>query len=88
VDELRERLAAEQHEIWAHWMQYLFSVSITNPDGSYTIPQRTAYRWQRQMDTSYTLLTEKEKDSDREHADTTIKILQSLMEGVKLEIAP
>lgn len=33
-DQLREALADVSHEIWAHWMRYLFSVAITEPDGA------------------------------------------------------
>jgi hypothetical protein len=72
---LRERLAAIQHEIWAHWMKHLFSVSIRNADGSYTIPLDKARRWHEQVQRHYTELSECEKDSDREQAD---KILVAL----------
>ena len=33
-----EQLASEQHDIWSHWMNYLFSICETNDDGSVTIP--------------------------------------------------
>ena len=70
---MREELAAIQHDIWAHWMHYLFSVSRQNPDGSYTIPADKVERWLRQMETGYADLEEAERDSDREQAD---KILE------------
>lgn len=70
--DLRERIAAAQHEIWAHWMRYLFNVSIRNKDGSYTIPPDFVERWQRQINTPYEQLSESEKDSDREQAEKVL----------------
>ena len=64
-----EALAAIQHEIWAHWMRYLFSVCTLNEDGSVTIPKESVERWQRQIDTKYENLSEKEKASDRRQAN-------------------
>jgi hypothetical protein len=73
---LREKLSAVQHDIWAHWMRYLFSVSVRNPDGSYTIPSDKVERWQRQAQLAYVALSEREKDSDREQADRVLAELQ------------
>ncbi len=69
---LREELAETQHEIWSNWMEYLFSVSINNGDGTYTIPANKAERWMRQINTPYSELTENEKESDREQADKVV----------------
>ena len=49
-------------------MKYQFSQGTENEDGSFTIPAEKAQRWKRQMETNYTDLTEKEKDSDRQIA--------------------
>lgn len=73
--DLREALAAVQHDIWAHWHRYVISVSAQNPDGSLTIPADKVERWARQMNTSYQELSEKERESDRDQAD---KILARL----------
>lgn len=67
--EVRERLAAVAHEIWAHWMHYLFSKCEQNPDGSVTIPVGLVLRWCRQIDTPYNELSEQERESDRHQAD-------------------
>jgi hypothetical protein len=67
-----EKLASLQHEIWAHWMRYLFSVCRMNPDGSCTIPSELVQRWKRQMETPYDRLTEREKESDREQVEKII----------------
>ena len=70
--EVREALAEVAHEMWAHWMRYLFSKCEQNPDGSVTIPVTPLFRWNRQMDTPYTELSEKEKESDHHQADKMI----------------
>ena len=74
-EEQRERVASIQHEIWSHWMQYLFSVSQEYSAGSMMIPADKALRWHRQMHTPYADLTEKEKDSDRDQADKVLSVL-------------
>ncbi len=76
MDELREELAAQQHRIWADWMKHLFTVSARSIDGQVTIPAQAASRWQRQVETEYSDLTEYEKDSDREQADKILGVLQ------------
>lgn len=76
--ELNEQLASIQHKIWAHWMQYLFSVSIQNLDGSITIPKDKVERWKRQASTSYESLPQDEKKSDKEQAEKVLALLDSM----------
>lgn len=64
--ELLEKLAAIEHERWAHWQQYMHDQCQRADDGSLIIPAELAQRWQTQIDTPYADLTETEKDSDRE----------------------
>lgn len=71
----REQIAALQHEIWAHWMRYLFTCCEGNEDGSMTIPVDKVARWRRQIDTPYSELTDRERESDLEQADKIVKIL-------------
>lgn len=80
VTALREILAENQHEIWAHWMKYLFSVSDTNPDGTVEIPADKVARWMQQMKTPYIALSEQEKESDRHQADKVIAVLRTAYE--------
>jgi hypothetical protein len=75
MNDIREQLAALEHEQWAGWMNYLFEKSNENEDGSVVIPAALVSRWKRQMETSYVDLTEDEKESDRAIADKVIKIL-------------
>ena len=74
-NDLRERIADAQHEIWAHWMRYMLSIRELNEDGSATIPRSFVDRWKRQAKTTYRDLTEQEKRSDREQADKVIRVL-------------
>ncbi len=73
---MREKIAEIQHEIWSHWMRYLFSISEQNSDGSVTIPADKVKRWKRQMDTSYSNLSEAEKESDRDQANKILVIIK------------
>ena len=73
---LREPLADISHDIWSHWMRWMFSVGTMNADGTWTMPAEKVERWQRQMNTPYADLTEREKDSDREQADKILKVLK------------
>ena len=63
--EIVERVAALEHEQWAHWTAYMLD-NLT--------PENIA-RWKRQIDTPYDRLTEQEKESDRrwaqKHLDAT-----------------
>ena len=74
--ELREELAAIQHEIWSHWMKYLFSVCIDLPGDDMVIPKDFVSRWDRQVATPYCELSEAERESDREQADKVLAVLQ------------
>lgn len=76
-DDLREKLADVQHEIWSHWMKWQFSCCQQNSDGSLTIPAVKVERWQRQMNTSYNDLSFAEQESDREQADKVLNVLES-----------
>jgi hypothetical protein len=65
-DETVERLAAIEHERWAHWQRYVHRQCERQDDGSLVIPAELAARWEAQFETPYAELTEKERDSDRE----------------------
>lgn len=80
-DQLREALADVSHEIWAHWMRYLFSVAITEPDGARTIPADKVRRWTRQMATPYAELPESERVSDLEQADKILAVIEAVRNG-------
>jgi hypothetical protein len=74
--ERREQLAALAHEQWSGWMEYLFSKSIRLQDGGVLITPPYAERLRRQMTTSFTDLTEHEKQLDRHEADRVLALLK------------
>lgn len=59
-----EDKAKVAHDVWSHWMLYMFDQCIENKDGSMTIPAELVERWERQAITEYEDLTKKEQDSD------------------------
>lgn len=61
-----EKQAAVEHDIWSHWMKYMFSMCKVSPSGSAVIPAGLVDRWKEQMMIPYNLLSEKEKQSDRD----------------------
>lgn len=73
--ELIEKLAAIEHERWAHWQSYLHSKCLKNDNGSLTIPAELVERWNKQIDTGYEELTEDEKESDREQVQKYFYLL-------------
>ncbi len=70
-----EKLADVQHDIWASWMNYLFSLCRIDDNGDYIIPSKSVKHWQRQIETDYKDLTEKEKDGDREQVDKYLHLI-------------
>ena len=71
-----EKLAEVQHEIWSHWMKYLFSTTFIDDNGDVIISPDKAKHWKRQMLTPYSDLTEKEKESDRHMAQRVIDLIE------------
>ena len=65
-----ELVAEVQHEIWAHWMNYMFSQGEIDEyaGGDWVMPVEKVERWTRQMNTPYCQLTHKEQESDRHQA--------------------
>ena len=71
-----EVMASLVHDIWARWIDYLFSKSEMNEDGSCTIPASLVDRWQRQKETFYEDLSEEERYSDREIAKEILMVVK------------
>lgn len=72
MDNMGERLAALEHEQWAHWTKYMLD----------NLSTENIKRWRQQIKTPYSELSEKEKDSDRKWAikvtDIMVDELQQL----------
>ena len=80
INNLLEQLADREHIRWSGWMEYLFSKSTLNEDGTVTIPKWAVDRWKRQCDTHYKDLTEEEKESDREEARKSLRVIKYYLE--------
>jgi len=65
IKEFIENGAALEHNRWASWQKYLHSLCKKNADGSLLIPKDRVARWERQLKTSYSDLSEEEKEFDR-----------------------
>ncbi|MGA4900587.1 hypothetical protein ACPCAJ_22685 [Streptomyces griseoincarnatus] len=75
-----EELASVEHERWSHWQRYLHSQCVRNDDGSLTIPPELVRRWEVQMSTPYSELSEQEKESDREQVRRYLPIISNMIE--------
>jgi hypothetical protein len=73
--ELHETLAAIEHQRWADWQKYLHSKGHRGhndgdtPTGALLLPADDVERWERQIVQPYAMLSEQEKESDREQVD-------------------
>ena len=65
AERIVEEFASMEHRRWSNWQEYLHSRCTRNEDGSLTIPAVSVTRWERQIATPYSQLTEVEKESDR-----------------------
>ena len=64
--ELIEKLADIEHQRWADWQKYLHSKCIKDEKGNLIISAEFVKHLERQIETPYSELFEKEKESDRE----------------------
>lgn len=81
--QVQEKLANYAHKAWSGWMEYVFSKSIPykpgevqGEEGALIVPKWAVDRWQRQIETKYEDLPEREKDSDRAEASTMLAIVK------------
>jgi len=72
-----EPLADLMHQIWTHWMKYLYS-KLEEDDLGMVISWPDYNHWKQQMETDYSDLLELEKDSDREQAKKIIIVLRTI----------
>ncbi len=91
MSDKRESLAALEHEQWAHWTRYMLDVLeplLAYGRGVMREASRHGFgdakaiksleaikRWNRQINTPYEALTEKEQESDRVWADKVLEIV-------------
>jgi len=70
-----EKLAAIEHERWADWQRWCNSEIRANANDIES-PLR---RWDKQIETPYEQLSEREKDSDREQVRRYLPIIKDLI---------
>lgn len=77
-----EELADVEHQRWSHWQNYVHTRGVRQADGSLVIPAELVRRWDREMNTPYTALTEHEKESDREQVRKYLPIIVNALSKI------
>ena len=92
--DLVETIADFFHMNWSHWMKYLYTKleqydstgGFKDYDEDDFLMDRSDYdHWERQINTPYSELSEKEKDSDREWAIKLLKLIQKDLNYIRDE---
>lgn len=81
LDCLVDRLAAIEHERWAHWQRYMHGKAHRASDGSITIPADLVQRWERQIELPYDQLSDVERESDREQVRRYLPIIADALKS-------
>jgi hypothetical protein len=79
INKIKEQLADIEHQKWSHWQKYLHSKCVEHSDGKgewVCFPSELFRHWERQINTPYSELTEKEKDSDREQVERYLYLIE------------
>jgi hypothetical protein len=76
--ELRDTLAAIEHQRWASWQAWLHAQGTRHEDGSITLPADRVAAWERQIATPYEALSDRERASDLEQVDRYWPLLVDL----------
>jgi Zn-dependent M32 family carboxypeptidase len=77
ISELVETLANIEHERWSHWQRYMHGKCERQADDSLKIPRELVLQWERQSTTSYSELTEAERESDREQVRRYLPVVMT-----------
>lgn len=87
--EFIEKGAAIEHSRWARWQAYMHSKFVEHSDGKgefVCLPVELYRRWERQISTPYSELSEQEKESDREQVRPYIPLVrEAISEAVEEE---
>jgi hypothetical protein len=78
-DKIREALAELAHEQWSGWMRYFFRKCSINDDGDVTVSAGYVTALWKQIETPYALLSEAEKDMDRDEANRMMKVFKEAL---------
>jgi len=93
IEENKEKLADIEHERWSDWQRYCHSkLSYVEyehdgkTNAGYLMDAGDYTRWERQIDTPYSDLSEQEKQSDRDQVDRYWHLIKDLLdEAVRKE---
>lgn len=80
-DRIYEKLAAIEHERWGSWQQHMHSRGVSSNNGLLFIGADIE-RWERQIRTQYSELSEAEKDSDRHQVDKYWPLIEETVQEV------
>jgi hypothetical protein len=94
--ELMEPLADIEHQRWADWQEYVHGLcvdtEIVAPESNSmrydakAFPKMLFTRWERQINTSYAELSEKEKEKDREQVRRYLPLLSQSIDRILTEV--
>ena len=85
-EEFIEKGSDLEHERWSSWQKYLHSLCVKNEDGTLTIPKERVKRWERQIATHYSELSEQEKEYDRIEVRKYLPMVKSFLAEQKKEL--
>lgn len=85
VEEIKEKLAAIEHERWSDWQKYVSDLMGRNSDGWYVLAREYFDRWQRQIATPYSELSDQEKASDIEQVDRYWPLIMDLLIDARID---
>ena len=75
---LIEKMADMEHMRWAKWQNYLHSfLTWNNEIQAWVLPHEKKDHWQMQINTPYQMLSEKEKESDRDQVKPYLPLIQT-----------
>lgn len=83
-----EEGAAFEHERWGKWQAYLHSKCIEHENGKgewVCFPSELFKRWERQIQTEYSKLSESERDSDRREVESYLPLVRELIASERAE---
>lgn len=82
-EEFIEKGADLEHKRWAKWQEYIFDCAIRSGDDNLGIrtfawPTGQVENWERQIETPYEELPEKEKESDRKETREYLPLIKQM----------
>jgi hypothetical protein len=73
---LLEKLAAIEHDRWAHWQRFMHEQGVRQPDGTLILPHDLVSKWDRLINTPYSQLTSEEQESDRDQVRRYLPLIE------------